>query len=115
MLYISDGCFEENAAYPENDIGYDYPSDLQECQDKCKKKEDCRVFTWTEGVVTQRERGICKYKASKRKKGAVLRDGDKKPGAKPFEQPGTRAQRKVSGSVRNEENQRVWCKGKTLF
>ena len=114
MLYIADGCFEENAAYPENDITKDFPSDLQECQDKCKKKEDCRVFTWTEGVETRREKGVCIYKISKRKTGKVLRDGDKRAGVLRM-QPGAPAQRKVSGSVRNEENQHVWCRGKPFF
>ena len=114
MLVITDGCFEENAAYPKNYITKDFPSDLQECQDKCKKKIDCRVFTWNEGIATQREMGVCKYKTSKRKTGKVLRDGDKRPGVLRM-QPGAPAQRLVSGSVRNEENQLVWCKGKHRF
>ena len=101
MLVITDGCFEVNAAYPENDFSAAvYPSDLQQCQNNCKKKQECRVFTWTEGLDPQKKNGVCKYKTSKRKKGKVLRDGDKKP-----------ERRKVSGSVRNEENQQVWCKG----
>ena len=110
MLVITDGCFEENAAYPENDITSDFPIDLQECQDQCKKKQDCRVFTWTEFS--------CKFKTSKRKTGKVSRDGaiagDKVPGVQWLE-PGGPSQRIVSGSVRNEENQPVWCKGKTCF
>ena len=115
ILFIKDGCFEENAAYPENDMKTsDYPSDLQTCQDKCKKKKECRVFTWTEGLVTQKEKGSCLYKTSKRKTGKVSKDGDKLPGVQVM-QPGAPAQRKVSGSVRNEENQLVWCKGKHRF
>ena len=118
MLVITDGCFEENAAYPENDITSDFPIDLQECQDQCKKKQDCRVFTWTEGLAIHKERGSCKFKTSKRKTGKVSRyvaiAGDKVPGVQWLE-PGGPSQRIVSGSVRNEENQPVWCKGKICF
>ena len=112
ILLISDGCFEVNAAYPENDIGSDL-MDLQECQDSCKKKPNCRSFTWTEGYVTQRERGVCIWKSSKRKTGQVSRDGDKLPSVLRQVQ-GSSAQRKVSGSVRNERDQHVWCRGKTF-
>ena len=110
MLQISDGCFEVNAAYPMNDIGSDL-MDLQECQDSCKKKPNCRVFTWTEGVVTQRERGVCKWKSSKRKTGQVLKGGDKLPSVL-RQVPGASAQLKVSGSVRNEKDEHVLCRGK---
>ena len=95
---VTAGCFEVSAAYPLKDIEWDYSS-LQDCQNNCKQKEMCKVFTWTESAHKGNP-GACNYKRSKRKKGQEMRDGDNLP------QRG-----KVSGTVRNEDNLPVLCEG----
>ena len=100
ILFITDGCFEVSAAYPLNDFGSKISS-LQDCQNNCKKNKRCKVFTWTESELKDNT-GKCNYKSSKRKKGQEVRDGDNLP-----------KKGKVSGTVRNENDQPVLCKGKT--
>ena len=119
MLYTTDGCFEVNAAYPNNDIRK-VSTDLQGCQDGCKRINNCRVFTWTgASLETQNEWGTCRYKFSKRKNAEQMsRDKkayDKRPLLRRGSHPGSPATYKVSGTVRTEENQPVWCEGKTCF
>ena len=92
-----------SAAYPLNDIEWDYRS-LQDCQNNCKQKEGCKAFTWTKSVDKDNS-GACNYKNSKRKEKGErqeMKDGDNHP-----------KKGKVSGTVRNENDQPVLCKGKT--